>query len=78
MKAEPQETVDIAEKTEATACVVCQKSFIDTRRMQAHLIRKHTVRTDHNSSKEYICKKCDKTYSTQANLTIHERTHTGN
>lgn len=79
-----EETVDsceykagIDENTESTACVVCQKIFRDAKRMQIHLIRKHSVRNDQNIGKEYKCNDCDKTYSTRANLTLHERTHFG-
>lgn len=65
------------ENTESTACVVCQKIFNDNTRLQIHLIRKHSVRNDQSIGKEYKCKKCDKVYSTQANLNLHERTHSG-
>lgn len=65
------------ESTESTACVVCQKILSDATRMQIHLIRKHSVRNDQNIGKEYKCNECDKIYSTRANLTLHERTHSG-
>lgn len=45
--------------------------------MQIHLIRKHSVRSDKNMGKEYECKECEKVYTTRANLTLHERTHSG-
>lgn len=64
-------------ESESTACVVCQKIFSDAKRMQIHLIRKHSVRNDQNIGKEYKCHGCDKIYSTRANLILHERTHSG-
>lgn len=61
---------------EETVCIVCQKSFINNKRLQIHLIKKHSVRNDQNVTK-YKCDKCDKVYTTRANLSIHERSHTG-
>lgn len=71
---------DITEKienTEATICIVCQKSFTSNKRMQIHLVKKHFVRNDKNVTMEHKCDKCEKIYTTRANLVIHERSHTG-
>lgn len=68
---------DTVALAETTTCIVCQKSFTSDKRMQIHLVKKHLVRNDQNVSKEYKCDKCEKFYTTRANLLIHERSHTG-
>lgn len=75
-KADDTSAVTI-KRTESTLCIVCQKTFSSTGRLQMHLMRKHSVRTDQNIGAKYKCEKCEKTYSTRANLIIHERTHSG-
>lgn len=62
---------------EAIKCIVCQKLFTSNKRMQIHLVKKHYVRNDQNVTKEYKCDKCEKFYTTRANLLIHDRLHTG-
>lgn len=72
-----KQSEDIFMSCADTVCIVCQKSFINNKRLQIHLNRKHSVRNDQKVTKEYKCDKCDKVYTTRANLFIHERTHTG-
>lgn len=59
-------------------CIVCSKKFGSPGRLKSHLIRKHSVRNDQNMEKQFNCDKCDKTYTTLANLRIHKLTHSGN
>lgn len=57
-------------------CIVCEKAFSNDKRLQIHLVKKHSVRNDENVvDKKYKCDKCDKSYTTRANLLIHERSH---
>lgn len=58
-------------------CVVCQKQFSSDRRLQSHVIKKHFVRNDQNTVRAYQCDKCEKSYTTAANLNIHRLTHSG-
>lgn len=64
-------------EAEQTSCVVCQKTYSNSRRLQTHQMKKHSVRSDQHLGKEYQCDKCEKSYTTRANLLIHERTHSG-
>lgn len=64
-------------EAEQTSCVVCQKTYSNSRRLQTHQIKKHSARSDQHLGKEHQCDKCEKRYTTRANLLIHERTHTG-
>lgn len=66
------------EKTEQNnACVVCEKVFCTNKRLQSHLIKKHSVRNDEPIAAKHQCDKCEKAYTTRANLLIHQRSHTG-
>lgn len=67
----------IIENTESTLCIVCQTTLSSNRRLQSHLIRKHSVRSDHSIGREHKCGECEKVYSSRANLIMHERTHSG-
>lgn len=58
-------------------CSVCFKVFPGPSRLLTHLITKHTVRNDQNVLRPFHCDKCDKCYTTHANLTIHKATHSG-
>lgn len=59
-------------------CVVCEKAFSSDRRLQIHLVKKHSVRSDQNVvDKKYKCNRCEKSYTTRANLLMHERSHIG-
>lgn len=59
-------------------CVVCSKKFTTNGRFQNHLVKKHSVRNDESIVKQFDCDKCEKSYTTLANLTLHKRSHSGN
>lgn len=63
--------------TEHNECIVCQRSFINNRRLQLHLLKKHFVRSDQIVVKNFKCEKCEKSYTSRANLKKHEQLHTG-
>ena len=53
-------------------CPVCRKSFNGPNKFITHLKSKHSVRNDLNVLKPFQCDKCEKCYTTLANLTIHK------
>lgn len=58
-------------------CMVCAKTFSGQTKLAKHLINKHSVRNDQNVSKPFHCDKCEKCYTTLANLSIHKASHMG-
>lgn len=67
-----------APKSNPNKCIVCSKIFSGPAKLTNHLINKHSVRNDQNSMKPFHCDKCDKCYTTSANLAIHKASHTAN
>lgn len=65
------------EENKTNSCIVCEKTFTSTKRLQLHLIKKHSVRSDEMIAAKHKCDKCEKSYTTRANLLIHQRLHTG-
>lgn len=58
-------------------CMVCAKTFSGHTKLTKHLINKHSVRNDQNVFKPFHCDKCEKSYTTLANLSIHKASHMG-
>lgn len=65
------------EEAECNMCIVCKREFSTNGRLQLHLTKKHYVRSDMGIVKQYQCDKCEKSYTTIANLTIHKKSHSG-
>lgn len=75
--ASPDSCDQVNQNENELACIVCKKTFSSSGRFQLHLVKKHSVRNDQSIEKQFRCDKCEKSYTTQANLKHHKQSHSG-